>query len=99
MNFVLLSYVSFFKYYRVFWAYGVLKCNKLAVHFKLTLDMIFVVLYKYLSCHAEKIIDKDLVLTVTINYRIILLMILFITSWCKPLKTDPSGENEPMPLN
>ena len=73
----------------MFWVYGVLKCNKLAVHFKLTLDMIFAVLYKYLSCHAEKIIDKGLV---TINYRITLLMMLFITSWCKPLKTDPSGE-------
>ena len=33
-----------------------------------------------------------LVRTVTINYRIILLMMLFITSWCKPLKTDPSRE-------
>ena len=32
------------------------------------------------------------VLTVTINYRIILLMVLFITSWCEPLKTDPSRE-------
>ena len=30
-----------------------------------------------------------LVLTVTINYRIIPLMILFITFWCKALKTDP----------
>ena len=32
-----------------------------------------------------------LLMTVAINYRIILLMI-FITSWCKPLKTDPSRE-------
>ena len=33
-----------------------------------------------------------LVLTVTINYKIMLLMMLFITSWCKLLKTDPSRE-------
>ena len=33
-----------------------------------------------------------LVLTVTINCRIILLMMLFITSLCKSLKTDPSRE-------
>ena len=33
-----------------------------------------------------------LVLTVTINYRIMLLMMLFITSWCKPLQTVPSKE-------
>ena len=33
-----------------------------------------------------------LVLTVTAEYRTTLVMTLFITSWCKPLKTDPSGE-------
>ena len=34
-----------------------LKCDRLAVHFGLTLDMIFVVLYKYLNCAADKAID------------------------------------------
>ena len=33
-----------------------LKCNRLAVHFRLTVD-IFVVLYKYLNCAADKVID------------------------------------------
>ena len=33
-----------------------------------------------------------LVLTVTINHKIILLMMLFITFWCKRLKTDPYRE-------
>ena len=36
---------------------GVFKCNKLAVHFKLTLDMIFAVLCKQLNCIADKTID------------------------------------------
>ena len=36
---------------------GVFKCNKLAVHFKLAMDMKFVVLYKYLNCGADKTID------------------------------------------
>ena len=38
---------------------GIFKCNKLAVHFKLTLDMTFVVLNKYLNCAADKTIDGD----------------------------------------
>ena len=33
------------------------KCDKLTVHFKLTLDMIFLVLYEYLNCAADKTID------------------------------------------
>ena len=53
--------------------------------------MVFVVLYKYL----KPAIDA---LTVTINYKIILLM-LFITPWCKPLKTDLSRELCTMPLD
>ena len=32
------------------------------------------------------------VLAVTINYRIKPLMMLFIISWCKPLKPEKSGE-------
>ena len=31
--------------------------HKLEVHFKLTLEMIFVVLYKYLNCAADKTIE------------------------------------------
>ena len=41
----------------VFWVNGVFKCNKLAANFKLTLGMIFVVLYKYLNCAFNKTID------------------------------------------
>ena len=40
-----------FKLFRAF------KCNKLAVHLKLTLDMIFVVLYKKLNCAADETFD------------------------------------------
>ena len=35
----------------------IIKCNKLAVHFKLPLDMIFVGLYKYLNFAADKTFD------------------------------------------
>ena len=35
---------------------GVFKGNKLAIHFKLTQD-IFLVLYKYLTCAADKTTD------------------------------------------
>ena len=31
--------------------------HKLEVHFKLTLEMMFVVLYKYLNCVADKTIE------------------------------------------
>ena len=41
-------------YLNVFRAF---KCNKLAVHLKLTLDMIFVVLYKKLNCAADETFD------------------------------------------
>ena len=51
--------------------------------------MIFVILYKYLNCAADETFDTGH--TVTMNYRIIQLMMLF-TSWCKPLKTDPFRE-------
>ena len=36
---------------------GVFKCNKIVVHFKLTLEVIFVVLSKYLNCAADKTIE------------------------------------------
>ena len=36
-----------------------------------------------------------LVMTVTNDYRKILLIMLFITSWCKPLKPDSSNEIGP----
>ena len=83
---VLLSCGSFFKYWSVFWMNGVLKCSTLTVHLEVTLGMIFVVLYKYLNCTADKLLMQVtlLLLTVTINYWIIILMMLFITSWSKP---------------
>ena len=40
----------------MFYVHGVFKYNKLAVYLKLTLD-VFVVLYKYLNCAADKAID------------------------------------------
>ena len=48
--------------------YGVFKYNKLAVHFKLTLDMIFVFLYKYLNCAADKTIDRGLTTNTDCKY-------------------------------
>ena len=56
--------------------------------------MIFVVLYKYLNYAIDKTIDTGHTASThfNINYRIILLMMLFITSCCKPLKRDPSRE-------
>ena len=53
---------------------GLLKCNRLAVHFKLTLGMIFVVLYKYLNCVTYNAIDAGhtaITVTETINCGII----------------------------
>ena len=55
--------------------------------------MVSVVLYKYLNSAAGKtILEGHTVLTVTINYRIKLSMMLLITSMCKSLKADPSRE-------
>ena len=80
----------------MFCVHRVFKYNKLAVGFKLTIVIVFVVLYIYLNCAADKTIDEGHidcnVLTVTINCRIILLMMLFITSLCKSLQADPSRE-------
>ena len=50
--------------------------------------MIFVVLYKYLNCAADETIDTGHITDRNTNYRIIVLMMLFVTSWCKPLRTD-----------
>ena len=52
--------------------------------------MIFVVLHKYLNCAVDKTIDTghNTSSQFNTNYRIILWMKLFITPWCKPLKTD-----------
>ena len=64
---------------------GLLKCNRLAVHFNLTLGVIFVVLYKYLNYVASKATDAGhtaITVTETNNYGIILLL-LFITFRCK----------------
>ena len=57
--------------------------------------MIFMVLCKYLNCVVDKTNCHTNSTDCNINYVIILLMMLFITSWCKPLKTDPFRE---MPL-
>ena len=56
--------------------------------------MIFVVLYKYLNFAVDKIIGTGHTTSTDCNtdYEIIQLMKLFITSWCKPLKIDPSRE-------
>ena len=54
--------------------------------------MIFLVLYRCLDCAVDKTIDTGHTTSTDCNtkYRIILSMMLFTTSWCKPLKTDPS---------
>ena len=52
----------------MFWVNGVFKCNKLAVNFKLTLDMIYVVLYKYLNCAGDKTIDPGHTAGTDCNY-------------------------------
>ena len=58
--------------------------------------MIFVVLSKYLNFAVDKTFDTGHAAGTdcNTNYRTILLMMLFITTWYKPLKTDPL----PMPL-
>ena len=66
--FLLLFCGSFFKYYWLLGVNGVFKCKKLAVHFKLTLDMKFVVLYKYLNCPAYKTIDTRHIASTNYNY-------------------------------
>ena len=63
--------------------------------------MIFVVIYKYLNCAVAKTIGtSDTTSTdCNINYRIILLMMLFTTSLHKPLKTARSRNIYiPLPL-
>ena len=64
------------------------KCNKLAVCFKLWFYT------NKLDYSAYKTIDTDhtAITDCNTNYRIILLMMLFITSSFKPLKIDPSRE-------
>ena len=71
--------------------------NKLAGHFKLTLGVILVVLYKYLSCAVDEAIDTGHTTDCNTNYRLILL-ILFITSWCQPLKQTHLERYVLMPL-
>ena len=65
---VLLSCGSFFRYKSVFWVNLVFKCNKLTSHFKLTLDMISVVLHKKLNCAADKTIDTGDTASSDCNY-------------------------------
>ena len=52
----------------MFYVSGVFKCNKLALHFKLTLHVRFVVLYKYLNCAADKTIDAGYTASTDYNY-------------------------------
>ena len=47
---------------------GYLKCNKLAVHFNLTQNMIFVVLHKYFNCTTDKTIDAGRTASTDSNY-------------------------------
>ena len=63
--------------------------------------MIFLVPYKNLNCAVDKTIDSGLTTCIDFNTndRIILLMILFITSWWKLFEIDPSREiYVPMPF-
>ena len=49
--------------------------------------MIFVGRYKHLNCAVDKTIDTGHITDCNTNYRTIPLSMLFITCWCKPLKT------------
>ena len=51
------SYYLLFQYLSCFWVNVVFKCNKLAVHFKLNLEMVLVVLCKYLNCAVDESFD------------------------------------------
>ena len=62
--------------------------------------MILVALYNQLNCALDKTIDAGhtaninchINYSIKTNYSLKLLMMLFITSWSKPLKTEPSRE-------
>ena len=63
--------------------------------------MILVVLNKWLSCAVDKTTDtRDTTnIDYNTNYGIILLvMILFLSYWCKTLKTDHPKRYLPMPF-
>ena len=51
-----------------FWVNVVFKCNKLAVHFKLTLEMVLVVLCKYLNCAADESFDTGYTTVLALLY-------------------------------
>ena len=72
----------------------IIKCNKLAVYFELILGIIFVVQYKYLNCAVYKTISTGHTTSTdcNTNHRVILLIMLFITFWCKLLKRGSSRE-------
>ena len=86
-----LSCRSFFKYQSVLCVNGVFKCDELLQSINPRDEI-------YGSIQIVKLLIKLLmqvtllILAVTINYRIILWMMLFINSSCKPLKTDPSRD-------
>ena len=56
--------------------------------------MVFVVLYIYLNSAPDKTTEAGSTGSTdcNYNYRIILLVMLLITSWWKPFKADPSRE-------
>ena len=56
--------------------------------------IIFVVLNKYLNCTVDKTIDTGHTASTDCNtyYKIVVLMMLFITSRCKLLKADTFRE-------
>ena len=55
--------------------------------------MIFLVLYEYLNSTTDYTIHSGHTLGTDCNfYYIIIMLMLFITVWCKPLETNPSRE-------
>ena len=56
--------------------------------------------HTYTNCAADKTFNTGDTASnnCNTNYRIILLMMPFITSWCKPLKAAPSKRYASLPL-
>ena len=63
------------------------------------MGMVFVALYKYINNAVDKTIGTGHTSSTDCytDYRIKLLMMLFITSWCQPEQTH-LGRYVPMPL-
>ena len=66
----------------------------LEVNFKLILCMILKVIYKYLNSVVNETTYTGHTSNINYNtnYKIVLIMILFSSSWCEPLKTNSSRE-------